>query len=143
MKVFVRDSLNLEKPVNLRRLSSPMKLYVGIVMKWRESKMYKVKINKQLQAEYLEQVKRDDKLKEVLLAQIYNELNNNHTLGEKGEVCDSIVLSVKSKYFASLERVLSHKDFLMYDIRRVEENSDIRVAFKNMPILLEVRKKLL
>lgn len=141
MKVLIRKELDTEKPINLHRLSSFMKLYAGIITKWRDTKLYKINLNKRLEAEHQEQVQKDEKLKEILLAQIYSELTNNLSLAKRGEVCDSIIISVKSSYFSSLDRILGSKDFLLYDIKRVEEVSDLRIAFSDMPILLEVRKK--
>lgn len=143
MKVFIRKELNTEKPINLHRLSSVMKLYAGIVTKWHSTKFYKINLNKRLEAEQQEQIQKDEKLKELLLAQVYNELTNNASLSEKGEVCDSVILSVKSDYFSSLSRILSSKDFLLYDVRRIEEFSDLRTAFEKMPILIEFKKKMI
>lgn len=143
MKYLVRKELDFDHPVNLRRLKPFMKIYAGAICKWRESERYKNGLNKRLEQEYAKRVKQDEKLKEVLLALIFKELDNNHSMEKKGEECAEIVLCVKSKFIYSLNRILDHKDFLPYVITKVEEEEDLRVAFPEMPILLRVSKRTL
>jgi hypothetical protein len=86
-------------------------------------------------------MQRDEKLKDLLLAQIYKELIRNTSMSGKDEVCKSVVISVDASYKYSLKRVLKHKDFLPYSIELVPENTDVRKAFKDMPFLIRVSKK--
>lgn len=141
MRVKIRDVLDLEQPINVKRLSPIMKIYAGIMVRWRESASYKRKLNKSLEAEAIARMKKDEQLKQMLLAQIHRELNNNTILREEGKVCKSIIISVAASHNSSLTRVLKHKDFLPYEIRRVPETEDFRKAFKDMPYLIEVSKK--
>lgn len=142
MRVKVRDVLDVSKPINVKRLSPIMKVYAGIVTKWRESASYKRKLDKSLEAEAILRMQRDEQLKQRLLAQIHRELNTNTNLKGEGKVCKSIVISVEASHNKSLTRVLEHKDFLPYVIKRIPENEDIRKAFRTMPYLIEVSKKL-
>ncbi len=142
MRVKIRKVLDMNKPINIRTLQPVMKIYVGFMMKYRESDSYQRKLNRSLEAAAVARMQRDEKLKQLLLAQIYRELGSNFELGKQGKTCTNIIISVDAAYHKSLDRVLSHKDFLPYDIRRVPENSDLRKAFKNMPYLIEVSKKL-
>lgn len=141
MQYFIRKELDIGSPINLRRLSPMMKIYVGFMCKWHETKYYKTKYNKRKEAEFAAQTQRDEKLKDVLLAVIYKELNNNESLSERGEECVEVVVQVKSEFIHALGRVLKSKEFLPYVIERVEENGDFRLAYPEMPILLRVRKK--
>lgn len=141
MKTFIRYELSTDHAINLRRLSPAMKIYAGVITKVHETKFYKSYLQKHLEKEHMEQMKRDEKLKDFLLALLYRELTANNTLSKKGLTCSSIIVSIDSEYQESLDRVLKHKDFILYDISRVEEEGDIRAAFSNMPILLSVSKK--
>lgn len=141
MQYFIRKELDMDSPINLRRLSPMMKVYAGFMSKWRETKYYKTKYNKRKEADYALRVKHDECLKESLLALIYKELNNNESLQKYGEECTSVILQVKSKFIYSLDRVLKSKEFLPYLIERVEEDADLRLAYPDMPILLRVCKR--
>lgn len=143
MRYLVRKELDLEKPVNLRRLSPRMKIYAGIASKWRGTSTYKRKMEKRKEAAYTAMMRKDERLKDALLAIIFKELDSNTSMGKRGEVCKEMIVSVHGDYRNSVGRILGHKDFLMYDISVVDENPDIRIAFPTMPMLLRVSKKLL
>lgn len=142
MKIKIRDELDFNQKINLRKLSPLMKVYAGIVTQWHETEMYKRKLNKSMETEAVQQMQRDDRLKEILLAQIFKELNSNSQLESEGKVCKSIVVSIEAKYKKSLDRVITHRDFLPYKLKFVEENPDLRKAFKDMPYLLQVEKRM-
>lgn len=142
MRVKVREELDVTAPINLRRLSPVMKIYAGFLTMWYNTSFYKTGLHKRQEDENIRMMQRDENLKDLLLAQIYNELINNRTLNERGEECSVVYLSVDSKYRKSLERVIHHKDFLPYDVEIVQENSDLRLAFHDMPYLLKVSKKI-
>lgn len=143
LRYLIRNELDVSKPVNLRRLTPAMKIYAGIASRWHDSDTYKRRVEKRLEETHAASVQKDERLKEALLVQIFKELDNNQSLGEKGEVCDSLILCVQSQYIYSLDRVLRHKDFLPYEIEKIDEDTDLRTAFKDMPILIRVKKKLL
>lgn len=141
MQYFVREELNLDAPINLKRLSPAMKLYAGFMCKWRETKMYKNSYNKRKEAEHAARVQKDEKLKESLLVIIYKELDNNESMQKHGEECVELVLCIKSNFIHSLDRILTHSEFLPYEITKVPETRDFRVAFPEMPVILRVCKK--
>lgn len=143
MRYLVREELDLDKPINLRRLSPIMKIYAGIMTRWRGSNTYRHKVEKRREATHMAMVQKDECLKEALLALIFRELDNNTSMAEKGEISKEIVISVNSEYRSSLKRILNHKDFVMYNLELVTENPDMRLAFHTMPILIRVSKKLL
>lgn len=141
MKIKIRDELNVDAPVNLRRLTPRMKLYAGFMVKVHESRWYQTGKHKKEEREYAKQLQQDEQLKDALLATLYRELVSNKTLEERDDVCTSITVGIDSKHKKSLERILSQKDFIMYDIQRIEEQPDIRKAFPDMQILIRVSKK--
>lgn len=141
MQYFVRRELDMSSPVNLRKLSPLMKIYAGVISKWKETKYYKTQFNKRKEAAYAVQVKHDECLKDALLALIYKELDDNTSLGTKSEECISVVLQINSRYIHSIDRVLRGKEFLPYCVERVKEEPDFRLAYPEMPILLKVTKR--
>lgn len=152
MRVRVRSTIDLDKPINLKRLGPVDKIYAGIISQWRSHKFYKSSKRKKEEAAYVEQTKRDETVKSYILAYLYGELSQNNTLKTLGRTTQSIVIEVNQKYEDSLKRLLPNlydptkepgKDFVAFDVERVEENSDIRRAFPDMPILLRATKKVL
>lgn len=141
MRSLIRDELCVDQPINLKKLSPFMKIYAGIIVRVHESKYYKNKLNARIEERYLEQTRKDEMVKDCILAMIYRELNNNKSLEDKGDVCASVILSVSSRYSDSLQRIITHKDFLSYDVEIVDENQDMRQAFPSMPVLLQVKKR--
>lgn len=141
MKIKIRDELNVDEPINLRRLTPRIKLYAGFMVKIHESRWYQTGRRKKEEQDYAKQVQKDERLKNALLAVLYRELVDNKTLSDKKDTCKEITVSIDSKYQKSLDRILKQKDFIMYDIKRVEEQPDIRKAFPDMAIILQVSKK--
>lgn len=79
---------------------------------------------------------------EVLTTKSVNaELNKNASLAKHDTKCVEIVLAIDAKYKESLGRVMQRKDFISYNLELIEENSDMRKAFNNMPIPLKITKK--
>ena len=141
MKIVMRKELDMLKPINLRKLSPLMKVYAGIQAKWHESKTYKTNLNKRLEQTYFEKVQKEERIKESLLALIFRELVDNHTLKSKDAVCSEITISISSAYKEILAKVIQTKDFLPYNVTFVSENPDLRKAFQDMPILIRISKK--
>lgn len=141
MKVEIRKELNVDVPVNLRRLSPFMKLYAGFMVKVHESKWYQTNKHKKEEQAHALQVKQDERLKDALLAIMYRELVDNKTLRDRDDVCQEITIAVDSRHVKSLDRIINHKDFIIYDIQRISENPDLRKAFPTMQVLLRVSKK--
>jgi len=98
--------------------------------------------NKILQKqEFARLTKMDEQLKETILAYVHAELNRNTSLAQHDTKCTEIVLSVNAKYKDSLGRIMKHKDFISFNLELIEESSDMRKAFSNMPILIKISKK--
>ncbi len=143
MRVEIRQELDVDSPVNLRKLSPSMKLYAGFMAKLHNSKWYQTSMKRKEEAEHAARIREDESLKNALLATLYRELMTNKTLESKDDVCKEVVLSVDPRYTESLHRILAHKDFIIYDIAIVEENPDLRRAFPDMSIVLRAGKRTL
>jgi hypothetical protein len=141
MRVKIRNRLNVDKPVNLKRLDPYMKVYAGIMAKYHSSEFYRKKLNKKLEESAIRQMQNDDTLKNAILAQIYRELELNKTLQSDEKLCSGVTISVDPVQKNALDRILRHRDFLPYGIERIPENADIRLAFYDMPYMIRVRKR--
>lgn len=150
MRVKIREKLDTTQPVNLRALKPADKVKAGFIVQWQSTNFYRKHKLRKDEAAYIEQLRKDENLKEILLARLYGELNRNSTLQKKDRVCESMILTINQQYEDSLRRLLpevfglegqNHKDFLPFSIQRVSENADIRRAFSEMPILLNCSKK--
>ena len=130
----------MDRPVNLRLLSPAMKVWAGIALSWQQSNWFQRRERAREERERAAQMQRDNNLKDSILVQLYKELVNNTTLGGK-DTCSAVVLSVDGKYRDALKRVLGHKDFLSYNTEWIEEDSNLRAAFPNMPVLVKFSKK--
>ena len=62
---------------------------------------------------------------------------------KKGLHTKYIRLVVRQSYADILDEILTHKEFLPYEIERVPENADVRLAFPDMPIILNAERKTL
>ena len=152
MRVRVRSTIDLDKPINLKRLAPVDKVKAGIITQIRETKLYKSSKRREEEQAYIEQVKKDETVKSYILAYLYGELSQNNSLKDTGQTAHTIILEISQVYEDNLKRLLPNlydsskspgKDFLAFDIKRVEENADLRKAFPGMPILLSATKKVL
>lgn len=143
MRIKIRDELNVDLPVNLRLLKPHMKLYAGFAAKIHDSKWYQSRKHKKEEQERIRCYQEDERLKDALLATLYRELINNNSLEERGDICNEVLLNIDSRYTKSLERIITHKDFVIYNIQRISENADIKRAFPDMGVVLRASKRVL
>lgn len=141
MRVEVRKELSLENP-NLKEISAADKIALAIKSKLYESKFYRNSVKK-MDAEQRKRLQRINQLKGSLLVRLYAELTEDATLKKKGLHTKYIRLVVRQSYADILDEVLTHKEFLTYEIERVPENADVRLAFPDMPIILNAERKTL
>ena len=52
MKIKIRDELNVDEPINLRRLTPRIKLYAGFMVKIHESRWYQTGRHKKEEQDY-------------------------------------------------------------------------------------------
>ena len=124
------------------RVAKPVdKVIAGFVSQWHQTKFYKNMVKRESEQEFARITKMDEQLSETILAFTHAELNKNASLAKHDTKCVEIVLAIDAKYKESLGRVMQRKDFISYNLELIEENSDMRKAFNNMPIPLKITKK--
>ena len=122
IRVKVRSIVDTDKQVNLNELKPVDKVIAGFVSQWHQTKFYKNMVKRESEQEFARITKMDEQLSETILAFTHAELNKNASL-------------------AKHDRVMQRKDFISYNLELIEENSDMRKAFNNMPIPLKITKK--
>ena len=132
IRVKVRSIVDTDKQVNLNELKPVDKVIAGFVSQWHQ---------RESEQEFARITKMDEQLSETILAFTHAELNKNASLAKHDTKCVEIVLAIDAKYKESLGRVMQRKDFISYNLELIEENSDMRKAFNNMPIPLKITKK--
>lgn len=155
MRVLVRHIIDVEKPINLRRLTAKNKIIVSIKKEWMNTSFYLSSKKKSEQELHRQRVLREDHAKEVILTKLYQELVRSKTLSEKGLKTKEVVISIDAKFgdvlFDKLDNdgnvihrgILSHNEFSGYKIEQVPENNDIRLAFSDMPYLFRCSRKVI
>ena len=141
IRVKVRSIVDTDKQVNLNELKPVDKVIAGFVSQWHQTKFYKNMVKRESEQEFARITKMDEQLSETILAFTHAELNKNGSLAKHDTKCVEIVLAIDAKYKESLGRVMQRKDFISYNLELIEENSDMRKAFNNMPIPLKITKK--
>lgn len=157
MRVKMREVVNIDKPVDISKLSPLQKILVSIRYSWRNTNYYRNRRERELSLKYRMKADREEALKNELLTYIYSELMENRFFKQRAEKqresdrvrpvevrkCSSIVLAVDRSYEEDLRRVLKHKEFISFSITYLDCNPDMLKSFNKIPILLEVRYKVL
>lgn len=144
MKVKVKREINVDNPnLDIRSLPKSSRLFAGIKVSWHTTKIYQKIHQKEMEKEYKLRMAMIDKVKEMLLSVLYGELVNNTSMSKRKLNAGKIYVKVDSVFSDCIDEALSHKDFISFNIKRVNENPDIRKAFPNMPLIFECSKKVL
>lgn len=133
------------KAVNIRNLGLIEKILTPIRMRHRDSKMYKRNQEKEQAKLDIARMTKIDKLKEVLLYRINQNLldNKSKIARENGKLIKSMTISVDRGYKDVIRTVIESKEFLAYNIKLKRENPDILLACPSLPLLLEIEKKVI
>lgn len=142
MRALMRLELDVDKPINLRKLRPMQKIYAGFMSQVHSTKFYQKSLTKRRDAARVAQIKKEEELRKSLAAHIYKDLVLSGVAPD-GTKCTEIVVMVSSDCEEVLDRVLQSADFVSYDICRIEENVDLRRAFPKEPIAIRVSKKAL
>lgn len=145
MRCRMRSEVELDEDgmADLRQLSPVEKLTTSIRISFRNTKIAKNRRQREIEEEYRRSVEEEDGLKSALLKRIYSELVKNNFLGKKGLHTKDITLAVDARMKDVLNRVITHKDFVSYDITVLQPNKDVVECFPDVPILINVRKKVI
>lgn len=143
MRALIRKEINLDAPINLESLKPFERIVVAIQCQIRETKFYKLHKQKSHEEAYKRKVVREERLKDSMLVFIYGELVKNNYFKKENSNCESLVLAINHEYEEELYEVIKSKDFLSFDLKILPFNNDMLLSFDNLPILVEVRKKIL
>ncbi|NBH96611.1 hypothetical protein D7Y41_02700 [Anaerotruncus sp. 1XD22-93] len=154
MRAVIGREVDINQPLNLRRLSPWQKVIVAIRKELSESSFFLNSKRERMQEAHKARIVREDKVKEMILTEIYQELVKGAS-GKGSDRVQKIVIAVNPEFkdviFDSCnsegevvrQGIFSHSDFSQYEIVAVKENADIRRAFSKMPYLFEVSRKLI
>ena len=143
MRVFMRYSVNIDKPVELHELKPLQRIITGIRYQIREVDIYKKHMEKKREQEFVAKMQREEKLKDVINAYIYNDLvkNKNPEIRKRKKVAAVLGLCIDRSFEDILDDVKNSKDFISFNIERVPENKDALLANPSLPIRLRISKK--
>lgn len=142
MRALIRYELDVDQPINLRKLRPKQKIYAGFLSQLHSTKFYQKSLTKRRDAARIAQIKKEEDLRKDLAAHIYRDLVQSKVAPD-GVTCTEIVIMVSSDFNDVLDRVIQSADFVSYDICRVPENADLRRVFPKEPIAIRVTKKAL
>lgn len=135
MRTLIKRVVDLDKEPELSELKPLDRVKTAIRFKYRQSAIYRNKLEK-TQNELLRQRMKDiEDLKTLLLHLIQKDLVNNKNV-------KSVRLLVPRYFKDVLDETLQSVDFLAFDIKVIKENKDFLLAFPDMKILLEVKLKI-
>lgn len=147
MRTLIRETLQIDRGVNLEELPVKDKLYAGALSWVQNFSLYR-KYRAEKESTLLkEKAEKDAVVRQQLLSEIAQHLNNS----EENKV---IYVAVDASLKQSLFRVLGLDSngnpmeganvsalFNEYNLSLVAENHDMRIAFDNMPYVVQCYKK--
>lgn len=138
----MRRKIDLDSSVELSKLPALEMILVSIMSQYRESRLYNYYKKKSLDKEYNETVKKEENLKDCILSYAYGELVRNSRFKDKGVTCELITLAIPRDFEKVLPNVLKSKDFASYNVKVVPCDPDMLIAFNNLPIMIDLSKKM-
>ena len=153
MRVVVRKTVDIDSSVNLRRLSPKDKLIVAIKNEWTTTSWYRSSKEKSQQELRKRVIEREDRVKDLVLTKIHQELDESKFLKKSGMTAKEIIILVDAEFEDVLfdkydedgelrrRSIFLHNEFAPYNVTAVEEDSDIRKCFSDMPYMFRVSKK--
>lgn len=141
MRVKIREVVDLDKPVDISRLSPMQRLSVALTTWYRSGELYKRKLNRKLEQEFREKVKREELVKDLLMSQIHLQLTQNEEMGKRGLVCSEATIVIDRKQEKALREVVKHKEFISYNIKILDCHPDLLRSYAEIPLLVKVTTK--
>lgn len=153
MRAVIRKEVDVDQPLNLRRLSPLQKITVSLRKEWKSTSFYR---NADLAREcvaHQKKIAREEDAKRAILGKVYTELIRKADARKDVGTIDEVIVAVDASFSDILfdrynsdgellyKGILNHSDFAQYDIEVIQENHDIRLAFPHMQYLLRFRKK--
>lgn len=153
MRVVIRNEIDIDKPLNLRRLSPVTKVIVAFRKQLQSSVFFEKRRMKAEQAKNRARIVKEDSCKESISTRLYQELVLNKSMQNTDSVIREVVIAVNAEYSDVIHdqkdedgsvvkpSIFRHNDFSQYEIVPVQENVDLRIAFPEMPYLFVCSRK--
>lgn len=135
MRVLIRKEVDLDKNPNLSDLKPVERVTTAIRFWTSKMSMVEKRKNKDLNKEAMARREMMDDLKLVILYLINKKLPKDDNSVKATEI------EIARTFNPVLKDTIKSADFLAYSIKKIEENADYLVAFPELPIILEVRRR--
>lgn len=135
MRTFIRNKVDLDKPVKLEELKPLTRIATSIRYRYLNSKLYLGVKDKEENQKLLERTQKIEEVKNIILSRI------DKTLNRKDNYCLRVDIAINRGFEDVIDDVLYSVDFIAYTIDRKEEDEDFLRSFPETPILISVRKK--
>ena len=153
MRAVIRKEVDVDQPLNLRRLSPLQKITVSLRKEWKSTSFYRNADLARERVAHQKKIAREEDAKRAILGKVYTELVRKADARKDVGTIDEVIVAVDASISDILfdrynsdgellyKGILNHSDFAQYDIEVIQENHDIRLAFPHMQYLLRFRKK--
>ena len=153
MRAVIRKEVDVDQPLNLRRLSPLQKITVSLRKEWKSTSFYRNADLARERVAHQKKIAREEDAKRAILGKVYTELIRKADAHKDVGTIDEVIVAVDASFSDILfdrynsdgellyKGILNHSDFAQYDIDVIQENHDIRLAFPHMQYLLRFRKK--
>ena len=153
MRAVIRKDVDVDQPLNLRRLSPLQKITVSLRKEWKSTSFYRNADLARERVAHQKKIAREEDAKRAILGKVYTELIRKADARKDVGTIDEVIVAVDASFSDILfdrynsdgellyKGILNHSDFAQYDIEVIQENHDIRLAFPHMQYLLRFRKK--
>ena len=153
MRAVIRKEVDVDQPLNLRRLSPLHKITVSLRKEWKSTSFYRNADLARERVAHQKKIAREEDAKRAILGKVYTELIRKADARKDVGTIDEVIVAVDASFSDILfdrynsdgellyKGILNHSDFAQYDIEVIQENHDIRLAFPHMQYLLRFRKK--
>ena len=153
MRAVIRKEVDVDQPLNLRRLSPLQKITVSLRKEWKSTSFYRNADLARERVAHQKKIAREEDAKRAILGKVYTELIRKADARKDVGTIDEVIVAVDASFSDILfdrynsdgellyKGILNHSDFAQYGIEVIQENHDIRLAFPHMQYLLRFRKK--
>lgn len=153
MRAVIRKEVDIDKPLNLRKLSPLQKILVSVRKEWQSTAFYQNSDAARERLAHQRKIAREENAKSAILGKVYTELVRKADTRKEVGLVNEVTIAVDSSFSEILfdkynsageltyRGILNHSDFAQYDIDVVKENHDLRLAFPHMQYLIRFRRK--
>ncbi|VYU45150.1 hypothetical protein [Clostridium paraputrificum] len=135
MRTYIRSKVDLDRPIQLEKLSPWERITTSFRLKFTQSRLYQGMLDKELEKEKKIRLQRIDDLKSMLLTRIDTELR------QKSDRVERITIQVARGFDDIIDDVITSVDFYSFELSKRYVNPDFLLSFPELPILLDVKRR--